>query len=504
MTLPPASASSASPKASPSRGDFARNVLKLAGGATTAQVITLLASPIISRLFTPDVVGVENVFISLVGILSVIVCLRYEYAIVLPERDEDAAHVTAASLVVAALMSGLSAGALAVAGQPLLRLLRVPELTGYLWLIPLALLIQGLFRAMSYWSTRYRRFERLSIAQIAASFTTSSIQVSTGLLGQATVGSLIGSWMAGTTIYTGVLTQQTLKDSWSLLRDGFRRAPMLAALKRYRKFALIDTWGGFVNTLSWQLPTLMLSSFFSAEIVGYYGLANRIVTLPLTLIGNAIGQVFFQKAAESREKPTELIRTMQTIFRFLVAVGLMPALVLTITGKELFAVVFGSNWAEAGIYVQILGLWMFFLFISSPLAMILSVFERQEITLVTQLAVLLTRIIALVIGGLTHNIYIVLGIWSVSGVVVYGVLTLWNMRVAQVPLSSVGRILTRYAARAIPFAGVLLILKVGFHPQPWMLTVLTVVVTVAYYLFLLWRENELYHSIVSFKSTRAQ
>ena len=45
---------------------------------------------------------------------------------------------------------------------------------------------------------------------------------------------------------------------------------MLANLKRYRKFPLIDSWSSFINNLSWQLPSLMLLYFFSETVVGYY------------------------------------------------------------------------------------------------------------------------------------------------------------------------------------------------------------------------------------------
>lgn len=439
----------------------------------------------------PDVIGAENVFVSLVSILSVIVCLRYEYAIVLPDRDEEAAHVAAISLIAALFMSGLSAIAIALVGEPLLQGLHVPELRRYLWCIPPALLIQGLFRTMNYWNTRHRRFERISFAQVTASLTTSSIQVSTGLLRRATIGSLIGSWMAGTTIYTGVLTLQTLKDSWVLLRNGFQRSPMLAALKRFRKFALIDTWGGLINTLSWQLPTLMLSSLFSSTVVGFYGLSNRVITLPLTLIGNAIGQVFFQQAADLRNDSPALIYTIKTVFQILVALSLFPALVLTISGKELFIAVFGNHWTEAGIYAQILGIWMFFLFISSPLAVILSALERQEVTLITQLAILLTRILALIIGGATHDIYKVLVIWAGSGALIYCGLTLWNMKVAQIPPAFVFRTFAHYGMYALPFSGILLGIKIGLHPSAWTLTLVSGGIAAVHYALLFHQEPSL-------------
>ena len=40
--------------------------------------------------------------------------------------------------------------------------------------------------------------------------------------------------------------------------------------------------------------------------------------------------------------------------RFLIIVGILPALLLIIFGQELFAFVFGEEWREAGFYASIL------------------------------------------------------------------------------------------------------------------------------------------------------
>ena len=66
--------------------EFARHVLTLMSGTGLAQVIAVLASPLITRLFTPEDFGILASYTVLVGIFSAIVCGRYEFAIVLPKR----------------------------------------------------------------------------------------------------------------------------------------------------------------------------------------------------------------------------------------------------------------------------------------------------------------------------------------------------------------------------------------------------------------------------------
>ena len=69
------------------QNSFVGDVLKLTGGAVFAQALGLLITPILSRLFAPEAFGTAAIFGSLLQVCTVVVCLRYELAIMLPEKD---------------------------------------------------------------------------------------------------------------------------------------------------------------------------------------------------------------------------------------------------------------------------------------------------------------------------------------------------------------------------------------------------------------------------------
>jgi O-antigen/teichoic acid export membrane protein len=477
------------------RGSFGGNVLKLASGATIAQVITLLTYPILSRLFLPEVFGVWQVFSAIVSVISPVVCLRYDAAVVLPHGDEEAANVFGVSLVAGLINSGLTAIIVGLAGETIVRLLKSPGLRSYLWLIPVAVLIHGLWRATYAWNTRTRRFGRASIAQVAGSATTSALPIGLAALGQANAGALVVTWVLGWVANTGVLAGQVWRDAWALFRRSIRWSGMLAGLKRFRKFPLVDTWGTLINAIALQLPPLMLAAFFSETVVGYYSPAYRVIVMPLTLVGYAIVPVFLQRASEVRDKPGKLARTVELIFSCLVALGLFPSILLTIGGRELFMVALGRNWGEAGVYAQILAPWMFFLFLSVPLSTLFTALERQEYAFVAQLVIFLTRAVALTVGGLLQNIYLALGIWSFTGVLVYGGFAIWNAVLAGVPFRLAMRILLRHALYGIPALAILLPLKLWLGSSAWLITGVMVALLSLYYLWILWRNPELYRYV---------
>lgn len=479
------------------RSSFFSNVLKLVSGTTLAQAITILSAPIISRLFAPQAFGVLNVFTSLIGIVSIVICLRYEYAIMLPEDDTDAVNIFALCIIIAFVISAIAAVILLIFGHPLVNLLKSPDFYSFLWLIPIVLLILGFFAALNYWNSRTKHFGRLSIARVSASFTTSALPIGLAFIGEANAASLVFSYLAGTFVFASVLGAQVLKENGALFIKSIQGSRILANLKRYRKFPLVDSWSSFINNLSWQLPSLMLLYFFSTTVVGYYSLSNRMILLPMTLLGSALAQVFYQRTAELRSNPEKLSKSVELVFRRLAAIGLFPAVVLGIAGPELFRIVFGANWLEAGRYAQILSPWMFILFISSPLTILFATLERQELALIVNSVILITRIAALVIGGLTHNIYLALIIWSASGVLVYGGLALWLLKLTHVSWASVLRTVFQYVLYAAIPALLLLAVKNTLSPSLIWLLILTAVVTLAYYAIVLVKDHSLWDYLLA-------
>jgi len=142
-------------------------------------------------------------------------------------------------------------------------------------------------------------------------------------------------------------------------------------------------------------------------------------------------------------------------------------LVLGIVAGDVFRVVFGARWAEAGVYTQILSFWTFFWFISSPLSSLFSVLERQEFGLKLNVLILGTRFVSLAAGGLLGNARLALTLFAASGVLVYGHYSFAILAAAGVRWSAAVRILGSSVAAVTPIAGVLVAAKLAGAP-PWL------------------------------------
>ena len=344
-------------KASNSRkSSFASDVLTLSVGTLFAQAILILVSPVLTRLYGPEDFGLFAIFQSVTGIFITVACLRYELAIMLPERDCEAANLLGLSILLAAATSALMVPMIWLLRDPLLRHLNAFELLPYLWMVPLAVFLGGAFSALNYWNSRTKRFLRLSVARVTSSVMATGTQIGMGLAGYPTGGSLIGAGILGSAVSTFVLGGQIWRDDHRVLQDSVCARGMMSGLRRYHKFPMIDILSSFLNALSWQIPVLFLSAFFSSAVAGYYALGFRVIQLPMSFVGSAVSQVFFQRCVNAKAEGT-LRNVVENVFHLLVVFSLLPMLMLTIYGRDIFAFVFGERWAEAGVYAQFLGAW---------------------------------------------------------------------------------------------------------------------------------------------------
>lgn len=410
-----------SPKLSSS---FLSDVLKLIGGATLAQVVAILASPIITRLYSPDTFGQYAVISSIICILGVIVCLRYEFAIMLPKADKEAANILSLSLISAAFVSALIIPIILLFKQPILNILNIESLGPYLWIIPPYLLSIGIFSSLNWWNSRFRHFASLSIAGMANLILVTIIQLGAGLTGHNHAGSLIAAGFFGSLIATLFLGIQTLQKYGLMLKDSINSLDMVYLSRRYKRFPLFDTWAALLNIISLQFPIFLLSALFSASDVGYYALAMVVLQLPINLIGSATSQVFFQRAANAKFDG-KLSNIVEDIFFRLAVIGTFPFLLLALTGKEIFIVAFGAQWSEAGVYAQILAIWIYFVFLISPISTVFTVLEKQRLFLLFTIILFGTRALALIVGGTSGDIRIALMLFSAVGAIDYAGMGLW-------------------------------------------------------------------------------
>ena len=478
---------------------FVSDVLTLAGGTTFAQILTILVAPVLTRLYGPEDFGVWALYLSIASIISVIACLRYELSIMLPESDEEAVNLLGLSFFAVLVITSLTVPFVWYFKAPIIDLLNAPQIGDYLWLVPPFVFVNGVFLALNNWNSRTKLFKRLAFSRVSSSVSTTATQITLGLAEHPpTATGLIGGSLAGQSVATFVLGGQIWRDDRKLITKSLSWKKIYDGAIRHRKLPLIDSWSALMNSISWQLPAFLLSAFFAPAVVGFYSLGFRLLQLPMSFIGGSISQVFFQRASRAVSNGT-LSTLVENVFRMLVLIGMFPILILTIVGSDVFTVIFGSAWTEAGVYAQILSLWAFIWFISSPLTTIYLVVEELHFGFNYNFFNLTTRFLSLTIGGMLGSARIALVLFSISGIVVYGYLCLKMMYYSGVKTSRALKIVLSNLVLFTPAGAVLVALKTAGINQV-LLVVISGLIICIYYLYILKTDKQVKEIIDEFKS----
>jgi lipopolysaccharide exporter len=476
---------------------FIHNVLKLASGNLFVQLLGIAGAPIATRLFLPEAFGVAALFASVAGVITVVSCMRYELSILLPKEDGDAANLLAVSLSSAFVTSAITGTMIIVAGGFIATLLNAAELQRYLWLIPVVIFCGGSSLALNCWNTRTKHFGKIALAHGGASLTAQATKLTAGFAGYVGGGTLIGAAALGNVMSIILLGRSVLREHGRFFREQVRWRRMITGLRRYRDWPVFSTWSGLLNSVSQELPPWFLAFYFSPREVGFYALGRTALGITMGVVGGAVSQVFFQKTSEAWRCNNNLASVVRETTTRLFGLGILPILILTIAGKELFALVFGKQWMEAGVYAQILSLWFLFVFISSPLITLLAVLEKQRVGLLFNIVLFVARLASLIIGGEIGGVRITLILFSATGIAAFAWMGWWILNAVDVPLWSVLRVLLKQVLYCAPALALVGIAKWVFSANPFCIAMLGSFGAVLYYLALWKQDTVLRASLIS-------
>jgi O-antigen/teichoic acid export membrane protein len=375
---------------------FVQHSLTLVAGATLAQAIPVLVSPLLTRLYTPSNFGNLAIYMTVISISSVIVTGRYELAVVLPENKRDSANVSVLTVIISFLASLLLFCLFLIFREFIFGFVKSEVLRNWLYVLPLIVFFQGVRQVFSYWLNKQKEYKNISMARVYQSITTSGSRVGLGFQNIGTAGLLYGN-LLGSIVGGLVTTFFALKKNLNVFRNVTLKDLKTLAV-RYNKFPKYSMGTGLINTVSKNIPVIALTGYFSAGIVGFYALANRILRMLMQLVGRSVSRVFYERASELANDKQKLGEASFKLYIRLLLIGISSLGIVMFFGDHLFAFVFGEKWTNAGNYARILSFWILFNFTASPLSFILTALEKQEKSFFWELLLFFVRVMPFLVG----------------------------------------------------------------------------------------------------------
>ena len=394
--------------------DFVKNVLTLITGSAISQIVIYASILLLTRLFSPELFGVYILYSSSVLILKPIITLQLELAIILPKKDEDAINVFALSLIIVILLSILSFIVILIFKTPILSFFEIEKLSFFIYFIPLSTLIFGFIKSLNYWNNRKKQFYNIANGNITKSTLMSASQIATGLSDINNLG-LIPGMILGQISQLIFLIKKSTKSLYKL-KDKISINRMFFLAKKYKDIPLFNTVINFLNTLSNEIPVLLITKYFGLSTAGIYGLAIKVGRAPSGIVQDSVSQVFFNKATEVYNKEENLHRVVKKTCFNLFKISLLIFIPLLIISYFL-DLAFGKDWTEVGTYLRVLIPWLFIMFLSSPITSLIVILNKQKVILFYDICLLTFRFLAFYVGYHFYNdILISLILFSFVGV----------------------------------------------------------------------------------------
>jgi O-antigen/teichoic acid export membrane protein len=374
---------------------FLRHIGTLMSAKAIAAVIALLITPVIARLFDPGDFGIAAVWVSTCTLLNHLSSLKYEVAIVLPAKEDQADKLYSLALrVLLAFVAVVLVLSVIAAFLPFGNSSAVGEQEWLLWLAP-GVLLYGLVSIQEGWLSRRQKFSAIGASMIAGTSLTGLSRIAWGLFaGSSPTGLIVGQLIG----LLSRLSVQFWRGGGQALRAAATtsKGALRKAARDYRDFPKLNAPASLVSSGAKNMPVLLLGFLYGPEPAGFYAMAMRLAQSPVRLVTISMHRVVYQRLAEIASKGRPLARPYWMLCSGLFMLGVLPTILIVLFGPQILDLLLGPKWPEAGRYLQFVAPWLLTTLVSVPVSPTLNVIRRQEIWLQLQTASFALRLLVFV------------------------------------------------------------------------------------------------------------
>ena len=367
-------------KLSLSKG-YLKNIRSAFFGVAFYEIIQILFSPILTRIYSPTDFGNYAFVLSISTTLSILATLRYEKVIIIGENDEESLD---AFLLCRYLIGFFSLIFFIV--------INIFFLFSKDWLIKsiyisILVFISGYYNILILTKNRKMLFSEVSKVRFIQGILIITLNIFLGFLLSYKDGLIIS------------LIITYLYSCWLLRFKGvnlkFSKNRAFNLMRRHSNFLTYSVLAEFINNLTSKFPFIFFPFFYPIEITGYLSLSYRIVAAPARFISSALSEVFFQKVSDlhNKKKSTKKLFYFTSLALLLISICIFTTIFLL--ADYTFVSIFGDQWKSGVIYLKIIMVIFAVSFVVSPLSCVIYTFKQQKIDFIFQSCYFLSMIISI-------------------------------------------------------------------------------------------------------------
>lgn len=357
-----------------------QGVATLTAGSGAAHLMAAAAAPAITRLYTPEDFGILAAFTALVGLLTSIGSLGYERAIPLPPKETQALSLVALCALISAFIAVIFLIGILYSTPMIFERFGIASLEKYIWLVAPACFLIPLYEALTYYAARTKTFTRLAWTKIYQGAGMVACQIGWGLSIGGPLGLLLGD-LAGRALGISSLGRPLVPQIAASPSILYPRSLRQVA-SRFWRFPILTLPSTLLNRAASSLPKLIMAGVFPPAILGHLMLADWLLHVPTSLLGQNLARVYigeFSKRRRTSPQSSKFLLRKFIVGLFVLAFG--PVLAVYFLSPIIFRFFFGTQWELAGQFARVLTPAILLQFVVSPVSPTLFLSERQGLQL---------------------------------------------------------------------------------------------------------------------------
>lgn len=392
-----------------------KNVAKLSTGTLAGQLISFITSPLCYRVFGAEYIGLWTLFHSYAGVVVAFSDLGMAKSIVVEKDPERVVTIYKVITTLSMCFSIISASVLTI-----FYMFNKDRLLGINIIFFFVYMIFDIFTRQQTqicysWLNRNGKYNTLMKNPVISKIITAAVSIAIGL-GGAAVGQdwlLMYGYFIGAQV-GAIITLLHMRKQLPKALFTFKIKDFIDVIKSNKRYVQYQLPANLISQFKNQLPTFFIEAFFGAKILGYYSVSVKLIKIPINLLANAMGRVFFKTVSDMKRAGKELGGFVYKSLTKSMKIAVIPLSLVFAFGDIAIQILYGKDYDVAGNILRIVILQNYLVFIMTTVQGIAVTLEKQKNVMVSCIAQAVSIVAGMGIGKYVFdNIYLAVGIYSV-------------------------------------------------------------------------------------------
>ncbi|CAL2060687.1 lipopolysaccharide biosynthesis protein [Tenacibaculum sp. 190524A05c] len=396
-----------------------KKISKLSFVNILAQIISIVGFSVNSQLYGAEIIGGLFVVLSYSSIMSIVSSGYLEQAFFVEKNEDFFKYLLLLIFYLSVAISILTGFVLFFIG------------VGYVFFIMSNIFSGCLLKTITSYNISKNRIMFISMAKLIFAPIIPLLYFFSYKIYGANESYVIAISAISNLIFSILITFISLKAFQVKLnlRDFLRLRLFKLLFKRYIKFTTYSMTGEFMRTLAFRAPTIVLEKYFGKEIAGFYGVANRILLMPIMVFVGTISQIYIQKISSFKKNNQRMFKFTKKIILILTVLTILGMFLYFALGKQVLILLLGKEFIP--VYSVIIALlpYAVSIVIYNPIFSVYSVFEKQEYLFKMKFFILVFSFVTFSFSVIYKDFMLGLGLFSISLFVVYSLYGLKSINI---------------------------------------------------------------------------